>query len=180
MKWRTVLFVLIAGLAAAMASAQTPMTDSQSQPLTITGTVVSNTGGQLVIDTDSGRKTFTTDTSSAPLPTGLAVGDRVSVQYHDMGAGQMHLASASLVESSAATAAQAPATPTYAEPALPRTSATTAAPTTNAPDMTAQSSDTSASAEPERKMPRTASSVPLVGLIGVLALAGGLAVRYTH
>ena len=78
----------------------------------------------------------------------------------------------------------APVTPTTAPVSTPPTATPdtttqpTTAPTTTAQPTTPETAGTSGRAEPE--LPRTASELPVVGLIGVFALAGALALRHAR
>jgi hypothetical protein len=119
---------------------------------TVSGKVVSSSSSQLVIRTDDGRQmTFNVDSTST-VPAGLRDDARISVRYHELAGGTFHAANVT----------------------------TTAAPTTTTPETRTdmpQEPATTAAAEPTRELPATASPLPLVGLSGLLALAGGLGAR---
>jgi hypothetical protein len=178
-----------------------------AQVSTITGTVVSNSGGVLVLDTDSGQRSFMVDAQSS-LPADLAAGTRVTVEYHTLANDKFH---AFKVTPSSATAPStttdtAPAETTMAPPADPNAAApATAAPTMAAPPPAAPAAptttttttqtppantmdnttaaDTTTPATDEtgsttgNRLPATASPLPLLALAGSLALAGGLLLR---
>ena len=149
-----VLSILALALAAPIV-AQTEQTTS--------GTVVSSSATQLVIQTADGKQmTFAVD-SNTTAPGTLQQGSTVTVRYHDMN-GTFHAANVSAGTGSTATTPAATDTRT---PALPETPATTS--TTRTP---ARDQDTGASG-----LPATASPLPLMGLSGLLALAGGLGAR---
>ena len=76
---------------------------------TITGTVVTSTPGELVIETPTGRQRFIVDTNSS-VPQSVAVGSRVSVEYHRLDGDRMHVARVS-----------APGTSASREGSLPQT-----------------------------------------------------------
>lgn len=67
----------------------------------VTGTVVSSTSSEVVIDTDTGaRLTFAVDDTTT-RPTSLTAGERVHVQYHALSGGKYHaadIAAAALAE----------------------------------------------------------------------------------
>jgi hypothetical protein len=166
-----VLCVLSIALLALAGGLAAQGTDPAATTQTITGTVVSSSSSSLVIDTDTGtRQTFMVDAQST-LPTGLAPGTRISVDYHSLAGGTFHAARATTL------GAAAPIQPT-----------TEARPmdTTTPPDTTTSSSmpstDSSTGAAPAtrtktRKMPATASPLPLVALIGLASLAGAATLR---
>jgi hypothetical protein len=196
MKWNTLCVALLFCLAAGVAGA--------ADPISVNGTVVSSDSSQLVIDTADGRRTFMVDGTSN-LPAGLVAGSRVSVSYHDMGSGRFHVASATMDTAAApaepmvtrdttgttaptTTPAEVPpaastdtsargtaTTPPVASTDTPVRSTTPAAPADTDTDTT--SADTPATTT-GRNLPATASPLPLVGLVGLLALAGGVAARY--
>src|SRR5689334_10921441 len=60
-----------------------------AQVSTVEGTVVSNSGGSLVISTDSGQRTFMVDAQSS-LPANLTAGSRVRVEYHTLANDKLH------------------------------------------------------------------------------------------
>jgi len=162
MKASKLLLLSVAALALAVAVfAQTS--------LTVTGTVVSSSPTQVVIKTDDGRQmTFNVDAQST-VPAGLAAGKPVTVSYHDMGGGTLHAATVTV--SSAGT----PSTTTNP----PATTNDTYANTTRTTAPAAQEPMESAGAKTRttRRMPSTASPLPLIGLAGLLSLTAGLGLR---
>jgi LPXTG-motif cell wall-anchored protein len=60
-----------------------------AQVSTTTGTVVSNSGGVLVVDTASGQRSFMVDAQSS-VPADLAAGARVTVEYHTLANDKFH------------------------------------------------------------------------------------------
>jgi RNase P/RNase MRP subunit p29 len=116
---------------------------------TVTGTVISSGNGQLVVDTPSGQRTFIVDDDSH-LASDVTVGSRASVAYHTLSSGRLHAGDVTLMM-----AAQPQAT-------TPMAAAPAPAP---APMRTASA------------LPQTASDLPLVGLVGLIALAGAVGVR---
>jgi hypothetical protein len=81
------------GLTAGAAFAQSdPVVVPAGTPTaTITGTVVTSSPSELVIETPTGRQRFIVDTSSS-VPQSVAVGSRVSVEYHRLDGDRMHVA----------------------------------------------------------------------------------------
>jgi len=121
--------------------------------LTVTGTIVTSSPTQVVIKTPDGREmTFVVDAQST-VPAGLAEGNPVTVSYHDMGGGTLHAANVTV---SSAGTPSATANP----PAAPEPMETTGAKTRTT-----------------RRMPATASPLPLIGLAGLLSLTAGLGLR---
>ena len=114
------------------------------------GKVISTSASSLVILTDAGnRLTFNLDAATAE-PASLAAGDRVTVRYSELAASGNHADSVTL--------AAAPPSAAVAETTLP--SATTP-PTAEAA--------TTAAPEASPDLPRTASRLPLILLVGTLA-----------
>ena len=97
-----------------------------AQVSTIDGTVVSNSGGSLVVNTDSGERTFMVDAQSS-LPADLAVGSRVRVEYHTLANDKFHAFKVSTLGSSTDT----PASGTSASMGTGTTGTTTAGTTSN-------------------------------------------------
>jgi len=57
---------------------------------TVTGTVVSSSDSELVLDTTGGRQRFVVDANST-LPVKLEAGTRVSVEFHRLDGDRMHV-----------------------------------------------------------------------------------------
>jgi hypothetical protein len=135
---------------------------------TITGKVVSTTGSTLVVETDSGNR-MTFDTSGNTLPYGATVGSRVQVAYTQGQTGNLNrISTVTLVPSTETATADARygTTGTTGSMDMPRTDTTPTTHTDN-PDLYASNTN----------LPRTASLMPLLGMLGVFALAAGIAVR---
>jgi hypothetical protein len=178
-----------------------------AQVSTTTGTVVSNSGGMLVVDTDSGQRTFMVDAQSS-LPANLAAGTRVTVEYHTLANDKFHafkVTPSSGTSPSTTTGATAPTTGTTGStatnpsmtgtttapqerPSSPapttmqdRPAATTPTDTTARTDSTTPTDTTGTMADDTsttgRTLPATASPLPLFALAGGLALAGGALLR---
>ena len=149
---------------ALVAIASTTQPAKADAPLvTITGTVVSVDGDVLVLSTDKGNLTFDLDKDTV-RPATLPVGSRITISYDSddkvtdkMDARQIVMA--------------------------PAVSSITPPPTTPAPEPTRVQSEptptptTTPVNEESTELPATASPLPLVGVLGLLALAGGLMLR---
>jgi hypothetical protein len=123
--------------------AESAALETTTEEATVSGTVVSATSTQLVINTDAGtRMTFALDPTST---TRFTAGERVTVEYHTETGGTVHQA--------VRVAAAQPAAVT------PRAA-------TDSRDFDDRSS-----------LPATAGSLPLIGLLGLLAVGGAVAVR---
>ena len=166
------------------------------------GTVVSSSSSQLVISTADGRQmTFMMD-NNTNRPSSLAQGSSVTVRYHDMNgtfhaanvaAGTGSTAGASAGNTNTTTSTTGTSSPTGTTGVTGSTAGTTADPAgddARTPDTTAQDATgtagtttgtTRAMADDQDtgtgRLPATASPLPLMGLSGLLALGGGLAVR---
>jgi len=148
---------LLCLLAVAVLALAVPLMAQTEQ--TVTGSVVSSSPTQVVVKTDDGRQlTFTVDTQSS-VPADLAAGNAVTVAYHDMGGGTLHLARVT----------------TSAAGTLPST--TTGSTTTAPPEPMPERTTEPASARGTKRMPATASPLPLIGLAGLLSLTAGLGLR---
>jgi hypothetical protein len=167
---------------------------------TASGTVVSSSATQIVIKTADGRQlTFVVD-SDSNAPANLQQGAPVTVRYHDMN-GTFHAANVSATAAAPSATQTTPSTDTTA-PGTSATTGTVRRDTTSTPAATTPSTSTTGSdarvdaqdarptTTPEttstaaqdtdtgsRRLPATASPLPLVGLSGLLALTGGLGAR---
>lgn len=142
---------------------------------TVTGTVVSSSGSELVLDTTSGRQRFVVDANST-LPASLEVGMRVSVEFHRLDGDRRHVARVTTAPSSSV--------PPHAVP--PPSEKVTSASTDKASDRYARADRDSARADhdvaradraTDATLPHTASPLPLIGLVGLVSLAGSAALR---
>jgi Domain of unknown function (DUF5666) len=188
-----IAFAIVALLGAGVAFAASG--DTQSA----TGTVISSSPTSLVVQTDNGQQTFVLD-STTQAPESLAAGDKVTVEYNSDDQGRLVATDVSAEDSSGTMGSQ-PATDMESE------SDQTQQPATSGYDQTApQANDESAAnsqpaaggdqagidqngqppadqapaATTGNNLPATASGLPLVGLLGLLALAGGVALRLTR
>lgn len=199
-----------------------------AQQTTVEGTVVSNSGGTLVLNTAEGSRTFLVDGQTS-VPATLAAGTRVTVEYQTTSDNQLHAfkvtpatAGSTTPSSSASmndmtgttpsgtavnpqdanatgTAATTPSTTgtetarstttsdpyasgsTVQQPSAPPAGTTgsmtgsTSTAGTSSTDTTSTTADTG-----NTRLPATASPLPLMALVGTLALAAGLALRLRH
>ena len=122
--------------------------------VSITGTVVSVNGDVLVLATDRGNLTFDMDKDTI-RPANIAVGSRITVSY----------------DSDDKTTDKMDARQIVMSPATPMSPNVTTSPTT--PEATPQET----TQEEQRELPATASPLPLIAVLGLLSLAGGLMLR---
>jgi hypothetical protein len=157
--------ILIPTLILALAAFGTVAVADSTIPTTIvSGKVISSTPTQLVVEDSNGaRTTFVVDAST--VPSTIMVGDRVSVTYQSQAGGSFRATNVS---------ATALADLETSEPALNDSS--TLPPASPSYDGASTSStvadsslDNDLSAD---TLPATASNLPLVLLLGVLALGG--------
>ncbi|MEO8505162.1 MAG: hypothetical protein ABI609_14775 [Acidobacteriota bacterium] len=125
--------------------------------ITVTGQVVSTTSTEVVMQTDAGQR-LTLATDSATSMPALTAGDRVSARYSTLLNGSYHAEGIAL----STTGASSAASDSYATSPSTSSSATT---------------DTRPSASKKASMPKTASSLPLVTLIGLIAGLGAAALH---
>lgn len=187
-----------------------------AQQTTVEGTVVSNSGGTLVLNTAEGTRTFLVDGQTS-VPATLAAGTRVTIEYQTTSDNQMHAfkvtpagpppatttdtttadatGTASSTTAPAATTTAPAETTTAPAPApatgstMTDTTTTTTSPSTAAtqptttPSTTATDTTTTAPMTADtsnERLPATASPLPLIALVGTLALAAGVALRLRH
>jgi hypothetical protein len=144
-----------------------PTPSPTGETSTISGTVVSSSSTALVIKTDSGtRMTFALDSNSMK-PDTMTNGDRVTVDYHSLAGGKYHAAMVSK-ESTAVT----PTPPNYAERG---TETTNRYETSRTEDLNRERAEERN--EHARNMPRTASQLPLLALMGAVTVGAALGLR---
>lgn len=170
---------------------QTPaMTSSSSLKSTVTGTVVSSSDGELVIDTAAGRQRFTVVSGTSDIPSGLTAGTQVTVEFTTTG-DQRQVARVTASPSSSTGATTSPSTSTSASPQTGASAVSTSP--QDRPGTTAtrdrDDDDVTGADDPSRRagamdrdpdddaLPATASPVGLAGILGLLALAGAAALR---
>ena len=161
MKSKTLLLTCVLMLAiAGVVTAQMPDTTAPAPGTTtflatanteisVSGTVVSWTSTELVIDKGAGQHmTFALDPKVLPATT-FTAGERVTVRYHSLSGGTVYQVSNVAVDTQPRVAEIQP----KAEP---------------------RNYETTTSAD--LQLPETASGLPLLGLLGLLAMGGALAV----
>ena len=161
------ILVTLATAAVTVSRAQElpPALTEQPAALTASGIIVSTGTDSLVIKQDDGvQVAFVIDKSTA-LPPAMAKGDRVTVDYTTPPEGGRYKATT--------VAAESPAMPPDNQ-GQPAGSAPAAG---QGPPAGTASGDTGTTPEPDRDMPRTASILPLLSVVGVLALGIGLGMR---
>ena len=141
----------MAAFAARPAAADAPL-------VTISGTVVSLVDEVLVLRTDRGNLTFDLD-KSTEMPADIAVGNRITVSYDSDDNPADKMDARKIVRTPEPSAV----TPTPVTP----TPVTTPTPTASAYEQDEEPSE----------LPATASPLPLAGVAGLLALAGGFLLR---
>jgi hypothetical protein len=148
-------FYALALALALVASAGLPAT-ADAPLVSITGTVVSNMDGVLVLATDKGNLRFDLDKDTV-MPAQIPVGSRITVDYDSDDKVTDKMDARRIVMS-------------------PEPSAVTPAPTVSTPEPTPQETATTYQEEPG-ELPATASPLPLMAGIGMLTLAAGLLLR---
>jgi len=158
--------VAVLSTVVALASAGVVLGEVVKGPdLTVTGRVVSTGNTSLVLRTDDhGHSIPFMVGTTTDLPPGVAPGSRVTVHYHAVGVDRQMADRVVLLEPRVASAALTQA-PSGAQAPAPAP-APTPAPRPTAPE------------EPgSAELPRTASPIPLLGLLGLAAFLGSALVR---
>ncbi len=151
-------FILAIAVVTLTVAAGALWAQSSGMALHVTGTVVSSSSDSLVVRTESGAEmTFGVDAQSV-IPSTLTPDTRVEVAYHSMDGGTYHAAEVQPMDSGATTL---PPEPSNQSSKLP------------------SQEPSSASAQPtgNESLPRTASPIVLVGLIGLASLGAGASLR---
>jgi len=136
---------------------------AEDKPQTsVTGTITKMTSDDLVLQTDQGELRFDMDSKTTKPTTALAVGQKITIWY-DANDDPKHELDARRIEM-------------FTEPA-PTTQAPPPAPTQTytpppAPTQTETQTQTTETTNTHESLPRTASPLPLMGLTGLLSLAG--------
>lgn len=163
--------------------------DSAAAPTsTVTGKIVSKDASELKIETDAkGTMTFHLD-SSSELPSTMNVGDRVTISYTPMNEGGYH---AARVVTSSGSRSEEPGSGSqdpYSSSSQPGSSGSSTSSSDPYQSSNRSSSDYNRSANHDddramnrdssgRGMPRTASPLPFLALIGVLSISVALGLR---
>ena len=178
-----VLAVLTVGVAAAQSGQQ--LGNMQTSGATFAEGVVdaSSTTSLSIKNEAGGRLTFLLDDHTVNAAN-HPVGSRVKINYHTNengvgiadeiqgvgGSGKV------ATTTTTATTSQAPASTTYTETAKPAEPVTERAPVAPAPADTSMTQTTTTTTEPAN-LPKTASHLPAIGLLGLAALAGFAVLR---
>jgi hypothetical protein len=176
----------MAQLATAQSTPQTPggapgTSTQESQGAatgTVTGRVVSSSATQLVIETSSGRQTFTVDTSST-VPRDLAAGTEVTVDYNRADGGMTVTRVRATGSGAGATGTGSTSRDTTAG-TTGSTSGTTGTQERDRIGASATDRDRTLGDDPDRDrdvLPATASPMAAVGLLGLASLAGYVTLR---
>jgi len=173
-------------------STQPTTTSSTSSSATVTGTVVSSSDNELVIDTATGRQRFVVVSGTSDIPSNLSAGTQVTVEFRTSGdqhqvarvtasprGGASSTSSSSAMPPSSTTSST---TPSPADPTLgaqaTRDADRDADVTTDIDrDRRAGVADTDADPDGDDALPATASPLGLVGLFGLLSLGASAALR---
>lgn len=177
-----ILCVLCAGVVLAQTS-QNFGKQAVSGSTYVSGVVVSSTSDSLVIRDDAGHQQMLQINSATVNALNHPEGSRVKVSYHLNDSNQ---AIADEIQPGAAAETSSTSSSTAAEPPVASTAPSPSAmaqaspsPVTPAPAYSeSTSSDTSSTTTARRtKLPKTASNLPAVALLGLAALGGALALR---
>ena len=172
--------LLIALAVVALLGASVLAAQDDSQPLT--STVVSATPTSLVIKTADKQKSFILDADSQ-TPASLSAGNEVTVEFHQNDQGEMVASYITIAEAGMEEPQVAETTPAAEESPVAETEpGGDTVPAATEPESTPPPIDqTAENAEPAAtSLPATGSKLPLIGLLSLAALAGGLVLRRIH
>jgi hypothetical protein len=148
-------FVLGIATLTSLAFSRTALAQSEPVPVppgtptaALTGTVVSSSSRELVVETPTGRERFVVDARSS-IPANLSAGTPVRVEFHRLDGDRQHVARVTPNRREDSASATDPREPGRAV----------------------------ASATAEPSLPETASPISRVGLVGLLALGAASALR---
>jgi hypothetical protein len=150
--------------------------------LVATGKVISVGNTSIAIQTDDhGHSISFLVTTTTVMPTLVAVGSRVRVAYHAIGPTGQMADKVTLLQGPPGATSPAVREFTGAsgvQPAAPASSAADATPAPRASQSTPQSPATANQpGTPDAELPATASPLPLIGLVGLMALLAGVSLR---
>jgi hypothetical protein len=168
------LYALVVLTSIGMSFAQTTdaVTLQTTDRIMVSGTLESIRSGSMVVRIDQHGHSIPFQIASASqVPSGLTPGSRVTVVYHPLGAtGQM--ADTVTLDSGSGRTQQIAGSSSSPQP-IDTGRAKESEPASPAP----QSAPREASPSPARELPATASTLPLVGVAGLLALLASLTLR---
>jgi hypothetical protein len=158
----------LATLAAFALAAGILAQDGQSPDLTVTGKILSTGNTSLVVQTDDHGHSipFTVGTTTI-VPPALAVGSRVTVHYHPVGTDRQMADRVVLLD----------ADPASARPAGDGMNGAQGPPAGQAPTAPTEPPPSSPEGATDEQLPRTGSTLPLVGFVGLAALLGSVLIR---
>ena len=166
--------VVLTSIGAAVAQTTDTVTLQTTDRITVSGTLESIGSGSMVVRIDQhGHSIPFQIPSASQLPSGLTPGSRVTVVYHPLGAtGQM--ADTVTLDSGSGRTQQIAGSSSSPQP-IDSGRAKESEPASPAPQSAPR--EGSASPSPARELPATASTLPLVGVAGLLALLASLTLR---
>ncbi len=185
---RTAAAILLALATASVAVAQTPApakpaegTAVVNDSLQVTGTVISSEANRLIVKADNGQQMVFIISDQTAEPRLFQAGDRVTASYVTLAGTGTVLSRAAVVPAVTTTTYTAPVTETKvtatvtkpAPGAVTTTTTTTLAPVAAMPYEADKETSIAA-------LPATASSLPLVALLGLVAAGGAVAIRRLH
>jgi hypothetical protein len=165
--------VVLASIGAAVAQTTDTVTLQTTDRITVSGTLESMGSGSMVVRIDQHGHSIPFQIASASqLPSGLKPGSRVTVVYHPLGAtGQM--ADTVTFDSGAGRTQQIAGSSSSPQP-IDSGREKESEPASPVPQSAPREASPSS---PARELPATASTLPLVGVAGLLALLASLTLR---
>lgn len=165
--------VVLTSIGAAVAQTTDTVTLQTTDRITVSGTLESIGSGSMVVRIDQHGHSIPFQIASASqLPSGLKPGSRVTVVYHPLGAtGQM--ADTVSLDSGSGRTQQIAGSSSSPQP-IDSGRAKESEPASPAPQSAPREASPSS---PARELPATASTLPLVGVAGLLALLASLTLR---
>jgi len=166
--------VVLSSIGAAVAQTTDTVTLQTTDRITVSGTLESIGSGSMVVRIDQHGHSIPFQIASASeVPSGLKPGSRVTVAYHPLGAtGQM--ADTVTLDSGSGRTQQIAGSSSSPQP-IDSGRAKESEPASPAPQSAPR--EGSPSPSPARELPATASTLPLVGVAGLLALLASLTLR---
>ena len=162
--------VVLTSIGAAVAQTTDTVTLQTTDRITVSGTLESIGSGSMVVRIDQHGHSIPFQIASASqLPSGVKPGSRVTVVYHPLGAtGQM--ADTVTLDSGSGRTQQIAGSSSSPQP-IDSGRAKESEPASPAPQSAPREASPSS---PARELPATASTLPLVGVAGLLALIASL------
>jgi hypothetical protein len=166
--------VVLTSIGASVAQTTDTVTLQTTDRITVSGTLESIGSGSMVVRIDQhGHSIPFQIASTSQVPSGLTPGSRVTVVYHPLGAtGQA--ADTVTLDSGSGRTQQIAGSSSSPQP-IDTGRAKESEPASPAPQSAPR--EGSPSPSPARELPATASTLPLVGVAGLLALLASLTLR---